>query len=140
MIGIIVSGHGNFATGLTSSLELIAGKQRDLIAVDFTIEDTTDTLKEKMENAMDELKHCEGLVVLTDIIGGSPFNTAVLLGMCKENVTVISGTNLGMILEGALCREGLTMEELKDTLINSGKEAVKIYENKKKKQNSCSGI
>ncbi|GAA0743326.1 PTS galactosamine/N-acetylgalactosamine transporter subunit IIA [Clostridium oceanicum] len=140
MIGIIVSGHGNFATGLTSSLKLIAGEQKDLIAVDFTMDDTTDTLKEKMEKAMEKLKECEGIAFLTDIVGGSPFKTAALLGMGKEDMLVISGTNLGMLLEGSLCREGLTMEELKDTLLRSGKEAMKVYENKKKKQNSCGGI
>ena len=52
MIGIIVTGHGNFASGLTSSLELIAGKQENYIAVDFLKEDGIEQLTEKLNNAI----------------------------------------------------------------------------------------
>ena len=56
MIGLIVTGHGNFATGLTSSLALIAGEQEYYKAVDFTEE--PEQLEVALTAAMDELKDC----------------------------------------------------------------------------------
>ena len=51
MIGILVTGHGNFASGLTTALELLAGPQEAYQAVDFLPEHSADELKEKMQKA-----------------------------------------------------------------------------------------
>ena len=48
MIGLIVTGHGHFATGLTTSLNLIAGDAKDYVAVDFEATDSTDDLAKKI--------------------------------------------------------------------------------------------
>ncbi len=53
MIGLIVTGHGNFATGITSSLRLIAGEPHDYQAVDFLPEDSIDLLTET-ENGFEQ--------------------------------------------------------------------------------------
>lgn len=47
---LLVSGHGNFASGLQSSIHLLVGENNDFIFIDFTIEDTSESLKEKMLN------------------------------------------------------------------------------------------
>ena len=80
MIGLIVTGHGHFATGLTTSLNLIAGDAKEYVAVDFEATDSTDDLAKKLTDAMDSLKDCEGIIVLSDLAGGSPFKTAVEIG------------------------------------------------------------
>ena len=51
MIGLIVTGHGHFATGLTTSLNLIAGDAKDYVAVDFEATDSTDDLAKKLTDA-----------------------------------------------------------------------------------------
>ncbi|MCY6960573.1 PTS galactosamine/N-acetylgalactosamine transporter subunit IIA [Clostridium brassicae] len=140
MIGIIVSGHGNFASGIMSSLELIAGKQEKVIGIDFTIEDNTESLESKLRAAANELIDCEGILFLTDIVGGTPFKTCALLTQNIENSKVIAGTNLGMLLEVSLSRESATVEELKNMSLESGKNAIKAYETKAKKQVSSNGI
>ena len=96
MIGLIVTGHGHFATGLTTSLNLIAGDAKEYVAVDFEATDSTDDLAKKLTDAMDSLKDCEGIIVLSDLAGGSPFKTAVEIGFPRGNVEVVAGTNLGM--------------------------------------------
>ena len=53
MIGLIVTGHGHFATGLTTSLNLIAGDAKEYVAVDFESTDSTDDLAKKLTDAMD---------------------------------------------------------------------------------------
>ena len=78
MIGIVVTGHGHFATGLTSSVELIGGKPEHYHAVDFVQEDSTDDLEKKLEAAFASLKDCtDGILVFTDLVGGSPFKVSV---------------------------------------------------------------
>ena len=78
MIGLIVTGHGHFASGMTSSINLIAGAQENYIAVDFDGEGT-EKLENDLKEAIDKLSNCEGIIIFSDLAGGSPFKTAVLL-------------------------------------------------------------
>lgn len=128
MIGLIVTGHGHFATGLTSSLKLIAGEQQDYVAVDFDGEGTEKITKD-LQAALDTLKNCEGIIVFSDLLGGCPFKTAVTLSQGKDNVKVLAGTNLPMLCEISLAR---TMMNDLDTLVNTalsvGKDGVSKFE------------
>ena len=76
MIGLIVTGHANFGSGMTSSVNLIAGEQEAYRYVDFLPTYGTEELTEEIAKAMDELKDCEGIIIFTDLMGGSPFNVA----------------------------------------------------------------
>lgn len=63
MIGLIVTGHGHFASGLTTSLNLIAGDAKDYVAVDFEATDSTDDLAKKINRRYGFIKrlrrnHC----------------------------------------------------------------------------------
>ena len=61
MIGLTVTGHGNFASGITSSIDLIAGKQNDYVAVDFDGEGT-DKLENDLKAALEKLSACDALL------------------------------------------------------------------------------
>ena len=130
MVGIIVTGHGKFATGFISALELIAGVQNNIIGVDFLEEDTTESLKNMIEDAINKLGN--EVLVLSDLAGASPFRAAVELShkIKDKNIKIISGTNLGMLLEVTLCREGMNSSELLEMAINSGHDSIKIFEMK----------
>ena len=128
MIGLIVIGHGNFGSGITSSIELIAGPQEDYIAVDFDGEGT-EKLENDLKSAIDRLSHCEGIIIFSDLAGGSPFKTAVLLTMDNPKIKVISGTNLPMLCEIALSRMANNdIEELVSQALEVGKDGVKLFE------------
>lgn len=133
MIGIILTGHGSFASGLYSSLELIAGKQTDIVPVDFKSNDSTEILTTNLHNAIKKLAKCDNILVLTDLIGGSPFKEAILIKMqSTKRMEVLSGTNLGMLLETALKRAyEKDINHLIDTVISSGKKQIIKYEFKK---------
>ena len=64
MIGLIVTGHANFGSGMTSSVNLIAGEQEAYRYVDFLPTYGTEELTEEIAKAMDELKDCEELLSL----------------------------------------------------------------------------
>ncbi len=123
MVGIIVTGHGRFADGMTSCIELIAGKQENYVAVNF--ENEVDQLTEDLKQAIESLKDCEGILVFCDLAGGSPFKTVALLSQEYENIEVIAGTNMPMIAEIAMARSfGTDLASLVDMAINTGKDQV----------------
>lgn len=135
MVGIILTGHGNFATGVLSSLKLIAGEQENLIGVDFREGDSTEVLEENLNCAISNLNTDE-ILVLSDLAGGSPFKVSVLLSQKLENknIRVLAGTNLGMLLEVSLCRDGMTADDLLEFAINSGNNSIKAFEVKKEEE------
>lgn len=129
MIGLIVTGHGHFATGLTSSLELIAGAPTNYVAVDFPQEYSVEDLERELTKALDSLKDCDGVLVLSDLGGGSPFKTAVMVGFPRGNVEVIAGTNLPMLIEVNMGRQFIEdLDTLTNMAVNTGKDQVVRYE------------
>lgn len=100
MIGIIVTGHGRFSEGMLSSLSMIAGNTEALIGVNFIESESTEDLDKNLLNAYTELrKTCEGVIIVCDLYGGSPFKSAAMLSVEQENVSVLAGINLASCLE-----------------------------------------
>lgn len=129
MIGIIVTGHGHFATGLTSSLTLIAGTPQHYAAVDFPQEYSVEQLETELSKAMDSLSMCDGILVMSDLAGGSPFKSAVICAQTRSNVEVLAGTNLPMLIEIGMARQFITnLSDLADMALQTGKDQVVKYE------------
>ena len=123
MVGIIITGHGQFAKGFTSAIELIAGPQEKYIAVNF--ENEVDQLTTDLTNAIESLQDCDGILVFSDLAGGSPFKTAALLAAQHGNMEVIAGTNLPMLAEIVMARTfGMDLETLTNMAINTGKDQI----------------
>lgn len=128
MVGLIVTGHGHFATGLTSSVDLIAGPQPSYVAVDFD-GNGTEKLERDLAAALESLKDCSGIIVFSDLAGGSPFKTAAVLAAGNAKVKVLAGTNLSMLCEISMAR---TMIDDLDMLVSSalsvGKDGIQQFE------------
>lgn len=130
MIGMIVSGHGHFASGLSSSVKLIIGTPEKYEAIDFVEEFSIDDLKREMNAAIDRLSDCEGILIFTDLTGGSPFKTAVEISMERsdKNLRVLGGTNLGMLIETSMARAAFdNLDVLADMSTETGKEQIVKY-------------
>ena len=129
MIGLVVTGHANFGTGITSSVNLIAGEQEAYKAVDFLPTYSTEDLTREITKALDELKDCEGVIIFTDLMGGTPFNVSAQLGHGKDNIRIVAGTNLPMLVEIVMSRKFMDdLDELVDSVLETGKEQVTKYE------------
>ncbi|ACH63931.1 PTS galactosamine/N-acetylgalactosamine transporter subunit IIA [Aliivibrio fischeri] len=120
MIGIVVSGHINFATGVESAVKAIAGEQEQMEFVDFVESMSTDELEQALRAAAKRVDSGEGVLFLTDIPGGSPANRALTILMDTENVELIGGANLPMIANAAFERDDTTVKELVTTLLEIG--------------------
>lgn len=143
MIGIIASGHGNFASGLLSTVKLIAGEQDMVIGIDFVDGQGSVELKNNLKDAMNKLG--DEILVLTDLAGGSPFMNSVLLKqeLTDKKIEVISGTNIPMLLEVVLKRDDNDMKELMQLAKMAGTNGINIFELKEKQEedyNSDDGI
>ena len=101
MTALVITGHGQFASGIHSALSLIAGDAKDVHAVDFREGDTLETLGEKLAKIL-KIYENDGVVIFTDIIGGAPFRQAALLASSRENLDVVYGTTLHMLVEAVL--------------------------------------
>lgn len=100
MKNIILVTHGEFATGIITSLELVYGKTENLETV---IIHSSETLKEIIENIKEKIigfKNNLPIVIITDIAGGSSTQAALeILSFNKNNTYLITGLSLGLLLE-----------------------------------------
>lgn len=128
MIGVIVSGHGNFATGITSALNLILGNQDNYKTVDFPESDTATELENNIKNAIQSLSHCEKIIIFCDLLSGSPFNISIMEAMKNENIKVIYGTNLAMLIESMMKRNmGVEFDNIVNEAIEVGQTQIGLF-------------
>ena len=131
MLGLLVTGHGHFATGLNSSLELIAGAQPNVALVDFEADHSIEVLKDNLTKALDSLKEYDGVLVLSDLPGGSPFKTAVELKYERQEqaIEVIAGTNLPLLIASSTMTAVFESPlDLAEAMIPEGKDSIIRFE------------
>ena len=131
MIGLIVTGHGHFADGIHTSAQMIAGENEYVKYINFEEGMSTEQLADKLNAAFDSFKELDGVVVLSDLPGGSPFKTAVECKFTRpeQKIEVLAGTNLPMIVTAVTM---LDMEDdprsLADELIETGRDCIALFE------------
>ena len=117
MVGCVLTGHGTFANGLADALKMIAGEQEAFVPVPF-IEAGAATISDLLDTT-------DGVLVFCDLLGGTPFNQAMIIAQSYSNVEVVTGTNLPMLLETLGSRMADTsLEELVDTAVLAGSQGV----------------
>ncbi len=126
MVGFVLTGHGDFATGVASALEMIAGPQEHFEIVPFH-EGEESAFPGKLTEALE--RACadgNGAIAFCDLLGGTPFNqTMVLSAEMGANVEVVAGVNLPLLLEVVAERtEASTVDELLATALEAGKTGV----------------
>ncbi|KXF80236.1 PTS galactosamine/N-acetylgalactosamine transporter subunit IIA [Enterovibrio coralii] len=135
MIGVILSGHGGFASGISQALTQVIGEQPQFVAIDFPEAMTTAQLDNAMRQAIDHVDGGEGIVFLTDLLGGTPFRTASLLSQQIDNIEVVTGTNLQMAAEMLLEREGLSLIEFRQEALQCGHRGItSLFDQMEEKQ------
>lgn len=123
MIKVIVVAHGQFASGILTSLKLIAGEVENIEAIDFSEGMSAQELKARIKSAILGKRE---VLILTDLLGGTPFKVSVELAteQKEQNVVVLSGLNLAMILEANFSRLTDDLEQLVGKLITTSKDGI----------------
>ncbi|MBY6003382.1 PTS fructose transporter subunit IIA [Salipiger bermudensis] len=115
MIGIVIVAHGGLAREYLSAVEHVVGKQPGIVAV--TIEADHDRGGKQAEicTAADDVDTGDGVVVVTDLYGGSPSNLS-LLACQPENRRILYGMNLPMLIKLAKSRQKAVPDAVKGAL------------------------
>lgn len=104
-IPIILASHGPFAQGALACAEMLVGKQTGISVISVEVDSNADQLKQMFFDIYDQVNGEEGLLVLVDMMGGTPCNLASNLVLSKnsvlskENVLLFCGFNIPVLLE-----------------------------------------
>jgi len=123
MVGMLIVTHGRLGEGLLDAMQMIAGPQEKVDFVSLKEGDSIDELKERISNTVKMLDDGSGVLVFVDMFGASPSNAAAYL--LNENVEVITGVNLPMLLEIVSFRETSSLQELSANAMAAGVESIK---------------
>lgn len=104
MIGMVLVTHGRLATEFRAALEHVVGIQRQIATVTIGPDDDMDARRREIVAAVADVDSGQGVVVLTDMFGGTPSNLA-LSTMSAGKVEVVAGINLPMLIKLASLRE-----------------------------------
>ena len=126
MVGVIICTHGNSAPELLKSAEMICGKQENCQTVSFTEGESLEQLKAEISGKISDLKGT--VFCLTDLKGGTPFNTLVSLLKSNPEMEIITGVNIPMLLELFINRSQLEKEELLSGITEAGKTGIYRYQ------------
>lgn len=124
MIGLVLVTHGRLAVEFISAMEHVVGKQEDILPVCIGPEDDMEMRRSEILEKVEKVNTGDGVVVLTDMFGGTPSNLAISI-MDKAKVEIIAGINLPMLIKIASLRKE---KNLKDT-VEGAQEAGKKYIN-----------
>jgi len=126
MISVIIGTHGTFSEEILKSAEMIFGSQENVGSVTFKPGEGVENLIEKYNELISKLDCTDGVLFMVDLFGGSPFNAASLIAMKHDNMEIVTGVNLPMILETLGSRDFSSLSELLAIAENSGKEAIRV--------------
>lgn len=110
MIGLVVVTHGALAQEMISAVEHIVGPQEAMAAVCIGPEDDMEARRQEIQDRVVEMDKGKGVVVLTDMFGGTPSNLAISL-MDTAPIEVIAGVNLPLLVKLVRVREKHPIEE-----------------------------
>lgn len=117
MIGILLLSHGEMANGMRHSLNFLYGQAEGLRALCLYPEHSPEDFDALLAEAVAEVDGGEGVLILTDINGGTPANRALMLAASRPDIEVIAGMNLPLLLVAVNIRDLYTLPELVDELM-----------------------
>ena len=104
MIGVLIITHGNLGDELIKAAEMIKGDTRGIIPVSLNAKTGVDDIKKEIISAIKKADSGEGVLIMTDLFGGTPSNISLSF-LKEEKVEVVTGVNLPMLLKISDIRE-----------------------------------
>ncbi|OBW94674.1 PTS mannose transporter subunit IIAB [Gallibacterium salpingitidis] len=135
-IAIIIATHGVAAEQLLRTTEMLIGEQENVAFIDFVPGENAETIIGKyQEKLANELANCDQVLFLVDTWGGSPFNAANRVADGKDNMEVVTGVNVPMLVETFMARDDdPSLEELAEIALETGRGGVRALKLEQKPQ------
>lgn len=122
-IGGVIVTHGQVANELLAAAEAVVGDLSHITAVSIGWHDDVEIAKEEIARAIDNVSEGNGVLLLTDMFGGTPTNISAMF--LKENeVEIVTGVNLPMVIKLASLNREISLHELAKEVEDQGKEAI----------------
>ncbi len=126
MIGIVIVTHGQLGDSLIDAAEFIlGGKPEAMESVSIDLNEKADILRLKIAEAINRVKTKEGVLVLTDMFGGTPSNLSYSF-LEEGRVEVLSGVNLPILLTAVNTRKNTELSNLGQNLEAFGKKSISL--------------
>ena len=123
MIGLVLVSHGRLAAELRLALEHVVGPQDGIATVCIGADDDMEVRRAEIQGCITQVDCGDGVVLLTDMFGGTPSNLAISL-MNRPGVEVIAGVNLPMLVKLAKVRGQQTLGECVDKAQAAGRKYI----------------
>jgi mannose PTS system EIIA component len=123
LVGVVVVTHGQLATELVNAAEMIVGELSGFVAVSIGWHDDVETAREAIAAAIARVARPAGVIVLTDMFGGTPANLGLPF-LAEQQVEVITGVNLPMLLKLAGLRQATSLLHAAQQTRESGRNAI----------------
>ncbi len=126
MIGILIVTHGNLGDAFINTTEFIIGRRPEFVkAVSINVRENADNLRGKVARGIKDVKQKDGVLILTDMFGGTPSNLSYSF-LEEGRVEVISGVNLPILIKAVDSREGVKLAKLTECLESYGKKSISM--------------
>lgn len=126
MTGILIVTHADLGRSLIETAALILGREpENLIFVTIDIREDPEHLRKKIKQAIAKVNCDKGVIILTDMFGGTPSNLSYSF-LDEGKVEVISGVNLPILLRAVTAREKMDMAQLTVSLVEHGKRSISL--------------
>jgi len=125
MIGMVLVTHGRLADEFIAATEHVVGPQDGVRSVCIGPDDDMELRREEIVQAVDAVETGDGVILLTDMFGGTPSNLAISL-LEKPNVEVVAGMNLPMLIKLVKIRDNETLSEAVRQAQESGRKYINI--------------
>ena len=125
MIGLVLVTHGNLANEFISAMQHVVGKQEKVAPVCIGPEDDMEMRRAEILKKVEEVNDGSGVVVLTDMFGGTPSNLAISI-MDRAKVEIIAGVNLPMLIKIASKRKKKNLKETVEGAQEAGKKYINV--------------
>ena len=125
MIGMVLVTHGHLATEFRAALEHVVGPQKQIETVTIGPEDDMEVRRQEILTAIGDVDTGEGVVLLTDMFGGTPSNLAISV-MNGNLVEVVAGINLPMLIKLASVRDVASLDQAVTQAQEAGRKYINI--------------
>jgi PTS system mannose-specific IIA component len=126
MIGVLLVTHKDLADALLAAYDVIFGRQEGMVAVSLDPTAPPDVLRQTLQRALAQVNNGDGVVILTDMLGGTPSNLS-LSYLQEGKVEVVTGVNLPMLMQlSSLRRQGGNVASVARALKESGQEGITV--------------
>ncbi len=125
MVGIVLVTHPHLGEEFIRSAELICGKLPRLATVSIDTRKGVEELRQEIAEAIRSVDAGKGVLILTDMFGGTPSNMSLAF-LSEGQVEVVTGLNLPMLIKISNCREGMSLPELAKMVKEAGQRNINL--------------